>query len=125
MSKIKILAWETIISSADGLFFGSFHDNGVLYVIYKDKEDNQYEIVCDRPYSYRMSDEELLIDYWNLKPKGSGWTSIITGVMWENISYCFIDDPNTQHYLIASYDLCLELLSDIPPTIRKITKPTM
>lgn len=124
MNSIRILPWQTVISSADGLFFGTLHDNGILRVVYNDDIGNQYEIVCNRPYSYKMSEEELLVYYWNLKTKESGWTSIISGVNWENISYCFINESNVKHYLIASYDLCLELLSDVPPSIRKITKPT-
>lgn len=120
MSKIEIKEWRTILSDIDGLYFQSVQHNDKLIAIFNDENNNYYSVSCNNVLSYRVSDEEVLLPYWEIsKGKIIGNTRIIEGT--ELLTRANNLNPNTihYHYLIATYDYCLELICSEQPRIKK------
>jgi len=105
----KIIRWDTCLSDVRDLYFKSLSDDGTLNVLFTDSEDNIYEITAEK-ISYKLSEEELLTDHWNLIKSETGRTFIIENSKWLTNDYVTAGFEYT-HYVITSWDLCIEILA--------------
>ena len=118
--KYEIQRWETICSDTSDLYFHQLIDDG-QQLIYSVKDKNFiYDFVFEKFGPYQIADEALLTKYWNRKNKSIGWTFYLKNSDWldnydaGNIDVMFRN--SLTHYVISTWDSCLEILTDNPPT---------
>jgi len=87
----------------------------------EDDDKNKFLIEINSPGPYRIYDEQYLVDYWSID-KDRGWSFIVKNAGWDFIHPEFLESyqPNTKHYVVATLDYCLEVLTHIEPTVKKI-----
>jgi hypothetical protein len=115
--------WPTICSDLKELYFFSLVDSGSLIFTVCDST-HKYEFTFEKLVGpYMLVDEALRTDS-EKETNPTGWTAII-----EDSDFISLFNPESMdvmftnkiptHYLIGTYDSCLEILADREPTIRK------
>ena len=107
---MKVNRITTVLSDVNDLYFESLSDDGELCAVFKDGEDNLYQVLVKGKRSYKLSDEDLLIDYWAVKTKSTGWSFCIEETKW--IEDVHVKNKGLNHFVISSWDLCLEILAE-------------
>ncbi len=118
--RIKLLVWETILSDKKELYFQHLEDFGSKAIVQvADKAGQRYEITIDNG-CYLVSEEEFLVQYWGI-PRGS-WTFIVEGSQFPLAKQYDVDYLTDQmtHYVIPAFDICVEILAEREPLIRKL-----
>ena len=110
--------WETPLSDRTDLYFvGVHHEAGDLRFVVRDDAGKEYEVVVERPGPYRIADEQHLQD-WGADTPRRGWTFEVSHPTW--ISDLQLRDlyiPDARCYVVATWDLCLEVLSEREPRV--------
>ena len=81
--------------------------------------ENIYDFRFERFGPYQVSDEQYLLDYWEVRDlyfPSIGNTFLVTNSEWHgelNEAYM----PGAQHYVIATENSCLEIITDTLPII--------
>jgi hypothetical protein len=82
-----------------------------------------YDFVFERAGPYQTADEAFLTKYWQCIEKGTGWTFKVIDSNWKNTFGSFLENiyftEGLDHYVIATVDLCLEILAEKAPEIKK------
>jgi hypothetical protein len=117
--------WPTPCSDAADLYFHRLIDEGNQLLIAVRDDKLIYEF-CFVPGPYQVADEAHLRSYQiEARPEkesdAQGWTYLVTDSTWaksfnQGTLEVFFPD-GYQHYLIATWDSCLDILSNQPPTI--------
>ena len=82
-------------------------------------DETIYDFRFERFGPYQVSDEQYLVDYWEARDlyfPSIGNTFIVTNSEWQgelNVAYM----PDAQHYVIATENSCLEIITDTLPII--------
>ena len=126
--KVKYKRWETVISNCKGLNFKRLVDQGYLLLFEVDDEHNNlYEVVlkCDFEYAYLLRSEGF--EGHDVDLRNTGWTYIVEGAPFAEVTDWAKDLKRDYqrggayiHYVIATYDSCLEIISNTPPIVRKV-----
>lgn len=110
-----------MLSNVKELYFEALTHDGELRALFKDEAGNTYFVSCENVLSYKVTDEELLTPYWDLTlDKQMGWTRFIEGGEFLERAKFFESNPALKHYLIATYDYCLEIICYKSPKIGKL-----
>lgn len=120
MNNLSFIRWDTIVSNADELYFDSMDHGNKIQFKFRDNLNNEYCIECKDVLCYSVSDEEVLLPYLNiLKDQKLGNTLLIIGS--DLINRINILNPQTKynHYLLLTFDYCLEIVSNSEPFIFK------
>ena len=125
---MKYKRWETELSDCKSLTFHRLIDQG-LFLLFEVKGDHGalYEVELQRSadFSYAISDEAYVAHDINLRE--IGWSYIMEGGPFEEMMTPMIEKgrlPGREpyvHYVVLTCDICLELLSDSPPVVRKVS----
>lgn len=115
--------WPTVCSDLKELYFFSLVDTGSLIFTVRDST-HKYEFTFEKFVgSYMLVDEALRADNEKvIKP--TGWTSIMKNsdfitLFNPGLMDVIFDNKTLTHYVIGTYDSCLEILADREPIIRK------
>ena len=106
--------WDTVLSDVKELYFDTIIHDEHLRISLKDGHNNQYELFLRyaNVYAYKVSDEEILTDYWNVKKKQIGHSFIVKDSEWcSQIITCNVGEQ-PQHYVIATWGFCVEILTE-------------
>jgi hypothetical protein len=126
--------WETLMSDAKHLFMESLHDHsGVLEIELADYWQNaataRYKVTFRRYPAYRNILEEYRLELWERRgqrsdPSATGWTLIIPDSPWvqefANEPILEVFNPAIVHYLIATENDVIEVLSDEEPQVERL-----
>lgn len=112
--------WPTVLSDLDSLNCEYIVDNSELKFVVSDGTF-RYRVTVKDPGPYRVTDEQYLLDYWS-PGTGIGWTFTVEGASWSHIDESMLDIylPEAKHFVVATYDLCLEVLSVDQPLIEEM-----
>lgn len=121
-AELSLSRWDTALSDLDDLFFVSLLDrDNALRLTVEDGSRQRYEVVVERPGPYRMADEQFLVHYWAITEEGRGWTFQVVGADWvRDLELLDHYTPGIEHFVIATYDTCLEVLAANEPRIRPL-----
>jgi hypothetical protein len=118
--------WLTPCSDAPDLYFHRLVDEGneIRVVVRDDKSIYEF---CFANGPYQVADEAHLRSYQiESNPRktlqAQGWTYLVTNSAWaksfnQGTLDVFFPD-GYQHYFIATWDSCLDILTNQPPTIQ-------
>lgn len=124
LGSMKIKRWETIISDCDGLYSKELIDRGDTVwgvdfaFIVQDREGRSYEVTLKERGPYILVDEEHLTKYWNVIRPDTGWTFTVENSPLPSLFSGVIEANEVRHFVISTYDACLEILTRSEPMIR-------
>ena len=119
----KLKNWKTELTNIDSLYLCDILDKGTtLCFTVEDGNGIRYEVIFKNQGPYRVTDEQHLLSYWDeKKEKDIGWTFIVKNETWsKDLELLDIYFPKATCYVIATYDCCLEILTENEPKIRKM-----
>lgn len=121
---MKIFKWETLVSNYM-LNFRSLIDRGKAIFEVETESGIVFEVIlestgegCCGPYV--IVEEEHMTDYWHIREKNIGSTFIVEPSYLLKHFLIILEPEKYKHYVIATSSICLEVLSQIPPEIRRI-----
>jgi hypothetical protein len=119
--EIKIENWPSILSEKNLLYFENLSSTDKLVITVSDQENHLYEITIDHAIVYQVIDETYLTHYWTLKARGIGPTLLIVNSKWpESFKLLKLNHPDVKHFVLATEDECIEILSETMPIIKRI-----
>jgi len=115
--------WPTICSDLKELYFFSLVDTGSLIFTVRDST-HKYEFTFEKFVGPYMVVDEVLRADSEMVTNPTGWTAIIKNsdfipLFNPELMDAIFTNKSLTHYLIGTYDSCLEILADREPTIRK------
>jgi hypothetical protein len=116
---MEISRWETLCSDVSDLYFYKLTDDKNF--VFSVKDNNFiYDFIFDKAGPYSVADEAFLTHYWKSKTENIGWTFIVGQSTWlksfdQNSLYLVFPNGLT-HFVISTWDLCLEVLSEKAPS---------
>ncbi len=121
MNKIQIEEWITPISDLNDLYFLQLSDNGILRILVTDQNERQHVIEFDSFVSYKSTDEGHCLNFWSIKPTSSWTFKVLNSSLFDeafrNLETLDAKD-SFEHYAIATWDRCIEVLADKEPKIK-------
>ncbi|WP_417603110.1 hypothetical protein [Owenweeksia hongkongensis] len=119
-SSLHIVRWDTIISDEEGLYFEKLTHNEDIRVYFKNEKGDTYIVLASDVITYQVSDEEVLTAYWDAtRDSKIGWTRILKNSELLSRAKFFESEPLLKHYLVATYDYCLEMICLKQPAVLK------
>lgn len=113
---MKIIRWETPLSDTPELYFSGLTDDGpTLRCQFLDGNGAFTNVLIENCGPYMVSNEEYLVHYWNIKKHEDGHTLIVLDSPLLALYSDVIDRQAARHYLFATFDTCLEVISEFPP----------
>ena len=121
---MRLRRWETLLSDCQDLYFVGLVDGRESYLrntlcfMVEDKLGQQYEVLLeDRPYL--VVDEEDLTKYWSISEGKRGSTFIVEDSPFPAQFPGVLEPDEVVHYVVATWDVCLEVLSTREPLVRR------
>jgi len=120
---MNIKPWSTILDGVNELYFSELHDTGKVRFVIKDKDGTFYEVLIPSSAGpYLISDEEYLDRYTFHTSSSSSRTFEIEN---SDLLACIVNgthlsDNNLRHFVVTTYDACLEVFCDNEPQVRKL-----
>lgn len=121
---INIINWETPLSNCKEVFFEKLVDVIDMEIVMSDQDEDLYDIFVENPGPYQVADETYLTNYWYQEnKKQTGYTFIIENSNWiKKFPLLIYNKPKVKHYIIATADSCIEILTEHEPKITKRIK---
>jgi len=119
---VELIRWETPVSNYE-LYFKRLIDRGEIGIFeVETKSKETFEIILEGPESgpYVISEEEYLTKYWTIIGKEIGSTFVVETSDLLNYFPGVMQKEKYKHYVVATGSLCLEVLSKVPPIIRRV-----
>ena len=118
---VKLIRWETAISDFS-LDFKCLIDQGPAKFQVETSSGILFEVILDGWWCgpYVVVDEEHLTNYWSIKKREIGSTFIVEPSNLLGLYEIIVEPEKYKHYVVATSSSCLEVLSHIPPGIRRV-----
>ncbi|MGE0102264.1 MAG: hypothetical protein AB7H86_01280 [Blastocatellales bacterium] len=118
---MELIRWSTVLSDVRDLYFVKLTDDGVLRYTIETRLKEVYEVVLGNYCGpYVVVDEEHLTKYWSIKGENIGSTFEVRNSPLIDYFSGINDYDDYKHYVIATWDVCLEVLSAREPVIRRV-----
>jgi hypothetical protein len=132
----RLRRWDTPVSDAKNLFMDSLHDHaGGLEMEFGDYFNNvataRYRVTFRKYAAYRNIDESCRLELWNRRqqlndPTATGWTFVVPESPWvqEFVNEPILElfNPGIVHYLIATENDVVEVMSNEDPAIERLDR---
>ncbi|MDB5222175.1 MAG: hypothetical protein JWN83_842 [Chitinophagaceae bacterium] len=118
--------WETPCSDSTDLYFTELIDKDELTILVNNISraggKDTFQFIFESPIAAYQAVDETYLKYW--WKKELGWTFTVKNSKWANSLFKEMLDVNFPngliHFVIATSDTCIEVLSEKPPIARKL-----
>ncbi|MBL4886871.1 MAG: hypothetical protein JKZ03_00030 [Flavobacteriaceae bacterium] len=114
---MKAKKWDTIISNCEGLYFERLTERGKGVFEVVDHLGNNFEVILDDLGPYMILEEKWLNH--GVSVDEIGWTYVVEGGGFPKLFADWVlEEAPYVHYVVITYDMCLEILASRPPIIK-------